>query len=113
MSAKNGINGWAGTILRVNLTEGTFTFEDTLPKYKDYIGGLGIGYKVMWDEVPMDTDPHSPEAKIIIGVGPLTASGVPCAGRTNITLLSSWSRGYSVLDAHMGGHMAQNMKFAG
>ena len=113
MSAKNGVNGWAGTILRVNLTTGTFTFEDTLPKYKDYIGGLGIGYKVMWDEVPMDTDPHSPEAKVIIGVGPLTASGVPCAGRTNITLLSSWSRGYSVLDAHMGGHLAQNLKFAG
>ena len=34
MSVKNGINGWAGTVLRVNLSTGTITKEDTLPKYK-------------------------------------------------------------------------------
>lgn len=36
MSVKNGINGWAGSILRINLTTGTITTEDTLPKYKPY-----------------------------------------------------------------------------
>lgn len=113
MSAKNGVYGWAGTILRVNLTNGSITFEDTLPKYKHYIGGMGIGYKVLWDEVPMDTKPYSDAAKVVFGVGPLTGSAVPCAGRTNITLLSSWSRGYSIIDSHMGGHFAQNMKYAG
>ena len=61
MSVKNGINGWAGTILRVNLTTGSITKEDTLPKYRPYIGGMGIGYKVIWDEVPLDTDPLGPE----------------------------------------------------
>ena len=30
MSVKNGINGWAGTVLRVNLTTGAITKEDTL-----------------------------------------------------------------------------------
>ena len=40
MSVKNGINGWAGSILRINLTTGTITTEDTLPKYKPYIGGM-------------------------------------------------------------------------
>lgn len=56
MSVKNGINGWAGTVLRVNLSTGTITKEDTLPKYKPYIGGMGLGYKVIWDEVPLDSD---------------------------------------------------------
>ena len=32
MSVKNGINGWAGTNARVNLTTGTVTFADTLTK---------------------------------------------------------------------------------
>ena len=40
MSVKNGINGWAGTVLRVNLSTGAITKEDTLPKYKPYIGGI-------------------------------------------------------------------------
>ena len=35
MSVKNGINGWAGSVLRVNLTTGAITTEDTLPKYKN------------------------------------------------------------------------------
>ena len=113
MSVKNGVNGWAGTILRVNLTTGEAKFEDTLPKYKDYMGGMGIGYKVIWDEVPLDTDPHSEAAKVVFSVGPLTASGVPCSGRTTITLLSSWSKGRAILDSHMGGHFAHNMKYAG
>ena len=54
MSVKNGINGWAGSILRVNLTTGTITTEDTLPKYKPYIGGMGLGYKVIPVFLPAD-----------------------------------------------------------
>ena len=113
MSVKNGINGWAGSILRINLTTGTITTEDTLPKYKPYIGGMGLGYKVIWDEVPLDADPLGPQAKAVFAVGPLTASGVPCSGRMNISLLSCWSKGHSILDAHMGGHIAHAFKYAG
>ena len=113
MSVKNGINGWAGTVLRVNLTTGAITTEDTLPKYKPYIGGMGIGYKVIWDEVPLDSDPLGPDAKAVFAVGPLTASGVPCSGRMNISFLSCWSKGYSIVDGHMGGHLAHAFKYAG
>ncbi len=107
------IYGWAGKVLRVNFTTGAITTEDTLPKYHDYIGGMGIGYKVIWDEVPLDTHPYDEASKAVIAVGPLTATGVPCSGRTNITMLSAWSKGYSIVDAHMGGHIAHNIKFAG
>ena len=107
------IYGWAGKILRVNFTTGAITTEDTLPKYHDYVGGMGIGYKIIWDEVPMETKAYDEASKVVIAVGPLTASGVPCSGRTNISFLSSWSKGYSIVDAHMGGHIAHNIKFAG
>ncbi|HIU15163.1 MAG TPA: aldehyde ferredoxin oxidoreductase [Candidatus Ventricola intestinavium] len=113
MSVKNGINGWAGSVLRVNLTTGAITTEDTLPKYKPFIGGMGLGYKVIWDEVPLDSDPLGPAAKAVFAVGPLTASGVPCSGRTNISFLSCWSKGQSILDAHMGGHFAHALKYSG
>lgn len=106
------VYGWAGKILRINFSNGAITTEDTM-KYKDYIGGNGIGYKVIYDEVPLDTDPFDENSKVIIAVGPLTGSGVPCSGRTTITCLSCWSRGFSVVDAHMGGYIAHQLKYAG
>lgn len=56
--------GWAGKILRVNLTSGAISVEPTDP-YKDlYIGGMGIANKILYDEVEPGTDPLSPENKI-------------------------------------------------
>ncbi len=37
-------NGWTGTILRVNLTTGNITLEDS-SKFKKFVGGMGFGYK--------------------------------------------------------------------
>ena len=37
--------GWAGKILRVNLTTGSITTESTAP-YKEYIGGMGLANKI-------------------------------------------------------------------
>lgn len=104
--------GWTGKILRVNLTNGSFSTEDTL-KYKDFIGGMGIGYKIMWDEVPVGTHPYDPENKIIFGAGPLTGTGMPCSGRTNITSLLPTNPYHLISDSHMGGHFSPAMKYAG
>lgn len=70
--------GWTGKILRVNLTDKTVSVSPTDP-YKEYLGGMGIANKIMYDEVPAGTDPLSPENKIVFAVGPLTATGVPLA----------------------------------
>lgn len=104
--------GWSGTILRVNLTSGRIIRENT-EKYIEYIGGMGLGYKIMWDEVPEGTKPFDPENKIIFGVGPLTGSGAISSGRTNITSLLASNPFHGVTDSHMGGHFAVEMKYAG
>mgnify|MGYP000931474823 FL=1 len=104
--------GWAGKILRVNLTTGNITTEDSA-KYQDYIGGMGMGYRIMYDEVPLTTKPYDEASKLVMGVGPLTGSSVPCSGRMNISFLSPWSKGNSIIDAHMGGHIGARIKFAG
>ena len=49
-------NGWTGNILRVNLTTGNITLEDS-SKFKKFVGGMGFGYKIMYDEVPPGTMP--------------------------------------------------------
>ncbi|WP_102373528.1 aldehyde ferredoxin oxidoreductase [Raoultibacter massiliensis] len=104
--------GWAGKILRVNLSTGSITTEPTDP-YKLYIGGMGLANKIMYDEVPAGTDPLSPENKIVFAVGPLTASGVPLAGRTTICSLSTFTKDHLIVDAHCGGMIGAKIKLAG
>ena len=74
---------------------------------------MGLANKIMYDEVPAGTDPLSPENKIVFAVGPLTASGVPLAGRTTICSLSTFSKDHLVIDAHCGGMIGAKIKLAG
>ncbi len=106
--------GWAGKVLHVDLSTGRTWTEDTIEKYKDYLGGTGIGYKVMWDEVPAGTKPYDPENRIIFAVGPLAGTGAPCNGRTAITTLwpTCWPKPL-VATGHMGGQFAAKLKYAG
>lgn len=104
--------GWAGKILRVNLSDGTITTFPTEP-YKSYIGGMGIANKIMFDEVPAGVEPFDEENKVVFAVGPLTASGVPLAGRTTIASLSTYSKDHLIVDAHCGGMLGARIKQAG
>ena len=104
--------GWTGKILRVNLTDGTVSVTPTDP-YKEYLGGMGIANKIMYDEVAPGTDPLSPENKVVFAVGPLTATGVPLAGRTTIASLSTYTKDHQVVDAHTGGMIGAAIKKAG
>ena len=106
--------GWAGKVLRVDLSTGRTWTEDTIERYKDYLGGTGVGYKVMWDEVPEGTKPYDPNNRITFAVGPLAGTGAPCNGRTAITTL--WPTCWPVplvASGHMGGQFAGQLKYAG
>jgi aldehyde:ferredoxin oxidoreductase len=99
-------------MLRVNLTRGSISTEDSL-KYKQYIGGQGFGYRIFADEVAPNVKWTDDEHKVIFAVGPLTGTGAPLSSRTNIVFNSTFTRYNAVIDAHMGGHFAAQMKFAG
>jgi aldehyde:ferredoxin oxidoreductase len=106
--------GWTGKTLRVDLTTRKSTVENTLEKYKDFWGGTGMAYKVLWDEVKAaDTDPYDAKNRLIFGWGPLTGTGAPCGGRTCITSLSPQHVKYAVATGHMGGHFSAEAKYAG
>lgn len=106
--------GWAGKVLRVDLSSRRITTEDTVEKYKDYIGGTGLGYKVLWDEVAAHVKAFDPENKIIFATGPLAGTSAPCSGRTAVTTLwpVCWPK-HLVGTGHMGGHFAAELKYAG
>jgi aldehyde:ferredoxin oxidoreductase len=110
----NKYGGWSGKVLHVDLSNGRIWTENTVEQYKDYLGGTGIGYKVMWDEVRAGTKPYDPENRIIFAVGPLAGTGAPCNGRTAITTLwPTCSPKPLVATGHMGGQFAAKLKYAG
>jgi aldehyde:ferredoxin oxidoreductase len=73
--------GWAGKILKVDLSEKKITTVETAGYAERFIGGMGIGEKFYWDEstpgMPAD-DPHSP---LLFMTGPLAATPAPSAPR--------------------------------
>ena len=106
--------GWSGKVLHVDLSTDRIWTEDTLEQFRDWLGGTGIGYKVMWDEVPAGTKPYDPANRIVFAVGPLAGTGTPCNGRTAITTLwpTCWPLPL-VATGHMGGQFAAKLKYAG
>ena len=105
--------GWTGKTLRVDLSTGSITTEDTIAKYKDVLGGIGVGYKVMWDEVPPTVGAFDPQNRLVICTGPLTGSGSPLSGRFSV--VSRWPNHLNELPGHasIGGHFGPELKYAG
>lgn len=65
---------WAGTILRVDVTERKTGKEPTSKYVKDYLGGAGIGGSFFWEKVPPETRPFAPENLLMFNTGPFTGT---------------------------------------
>lgn len=108
------IAGWIGKTLRVNLSTGKISSEPTLDRFKDYIGGVGVGLKVIWDEVPAGTGAFDEANKIVFSTGPLTGTNAPTGGRASATFISPMSYPKElVVMAHFGGYWGPELKYAG
>jgi aldehyde:ferredoxin oxidoreductase len=106
------MNGYGGTILRVNLSDGKVSKEPTPAQLaREFIGGRGFGAYFIFKEVPKGADPLDPENKLIISTGPLSGMLVPGGGKCDWTTKSPLTGGYA--SASMGGHFTAEMKYAG
>ncbi|UCG84405.1 MAG: hypothetical protein JSW38_06210 [Dehalococcoidia bacterium] len=101
----------AGTILRIDLTDGKIEKEPTSRYVHDYVGGLSIGTKILWDGVPPDVSGLSPMNMLIFSTGPLTGTllGNKCVVITKSPLFTN----NTLANAGMGGQFPSEMKFAG
>ncbi len=102
----------AGFNLEIDLSRGSIEREETDPRLTElYLGGLGTNAKILWDRVPPEVEPFSPDNLLIFGTGLLCGTHAPGANRTIVstfspeTLLMSFSM--------MGGFWAPELKFAG
>ena len=100
-----------GKILNVNLSSGEITPEE-LPEqmYKDYLGGYGLGVRLLFDRIPQGADPMGPDN--VLGLIPGVMTGTPIFGNRFQAVCKSPSTG-GWGDANCGGDFGPYLKFAG
>lgn len=104
--------GYAGKVLRINLTEYKTTTEPLdLKMAKLYLGGRGFNAYRLYKEVSAGIDPLGPDNKLMIATGPLVGTMFPTASRFNVSAKSPLTGIFG--DTNAGGHFAPEMKYAG
>jgi aldehyde:ferredoxin oxidoreductase len=106
------ISGYTGKLLFVDLSTGdikTETPDESL--YRNYIGGYGIGARILYDRMKAGADPLGPENILGLITGPLTGSPIPAGARYAAVGKSPITGGWG--DANSGGFFGPYLKFSG
>ncbi len=99
-------------ILRVFLNTLTSKVEDIPSDFiSQFLGGRGLGVKLLYDELDPHVDPLSPDNLLVFAVGPLTATSVPTAGRFVVITKSPLTG--TMFDSHCGGYFGAQLRKAG
>ena len=101
-----------GFNLEIDLSRGNIERVETDPRDTElYLGGLGTNAKILWDRVPPEVEPFSPDNLLIFSAGLLC--GTPATG-CNRTIVSTISPQTELMAfSMMGGFWAPELKYAG
>ena len=109
--AKNNY-GYAGEILRINLTSKSIVREKYSEKdLRKFIGGAGLGIQIIATEVDPDTNWDSPLNKLILASGPLSGTSNPGSGTICIVTKGVLTGG--IASSQANGFFGAFLKFNG
>ncbi|MCK4925797.1 aldehyde ferredoxin oxidoreductase, partial [Candidatus Aerophobetes bacterium] len=104
--------GYWNKILRIDLTDGKITKEeiddDTC---KLFVGGAGIGAKILWEEVPPEVSAFDPDNRLVFAGGPFQGHPVPGSAKFSIISKSPLTGTYA--DSAAGAKWGPSFKKAG
>ncbi len=104
--------GYAGGVLRVNLTNRHISKEEVSGHcLKKYIGGAGLAAYILNKDTSPQTDPLGPENCLIFMTGPFTNTMIPCTSKHAVVSLSPLTGIYAESDS--GGTWGVTLKRAG
>jgi aldehyde:ferredoxin oxidoreductase len=106
------MKGICGKLLEIDLTSGKT--KDTLisgEMVEKYLGGRGLGARLLFDTLPPKTDPLSPENVLIFLTGPLTGSMVTGSSKFVVVTKSPLTQGWC--DSYSSGRISVELKKAG
>ncbi|MGD1997184.1 MAG: aldehyde ferredoxin oxidoreductase family protein [Anaerolineae bacterium] len=101
-----------GKVLWVNLTDRETRVEPLDPQLvANYIGGRGLGTRILYDYLAQGTDPLASDNLLIFATGPLNGTDAPLSGRYEIVTRSPLTG--TVLSSNSGGRFALDLKQTG
>jgi len=101
-----------GFNLEIDLSRGSIERVESDPELTEhFLGGLGTNAKILWDRVPPEVEPFSPENLLIFSAGLLCGTPAIGCNRTIVSTISPQTKlmAYSM----MGGFWAPELKYAG
>ena len=106
------LGGYAGKILRVNLTDRTSRVEPLDERMaREFMGGNGFISRWLYDELAPGTDPLSPENLLILTSGPTNAMAIPMASKFAAGSKSPLTNTH--VDSFCSGPFGNQLKYAG
>ncbi len=104
--------GYAGRIGFVDLSTGEIKEEELEEKIaRDFVGGYGLGVRILFERQKAGVDPLGPENILGFTTGPLTGTPVPSGSRYMTVCKSPLTGGWA--DANSGGYFGSELKSAG
>src|SRR6266581_2873462 len=100
------------TLLRVNLSTGQIR-KEAVPEaiQRNYIGGRGVGSKLLMDNMDPKIDAFDPRNPLIFATGPLTGTYAPTGGRYMVVTKSPLTN--AVACSNSGGYFGPALRGAG
>jgi aldehyde:ferredoxin oxidoreductase len=104
--------GYWNKILRVDLTNRRITKEEIdEDTYRLFVGGAGIGAKILWEEISSETNPFDADNRLIFAGGPFQGHPVPGSAKFSIISKSPLTNTYA--DSAAGARWGPLFKRAG
>ncbi|GAB4316095.1 MAG: aldehyde ferredoxin oxidoreductase family protein [Promethearchaeota archaeon] len=76
------MEGYSRRCVRFDCTNKKYRVEELSEEFcTDWIGGIGFGTKIMWDEIPRGADPLGPDNVLIFSIGPFPATFLPTSSK--------------------------------
>lgn len=105
--------GYAGKILRIDMSSGAVTHMPTMDYANRFLGGRGIAAKIYWDEVPPEVKAFDPENRLIFALGPLAGFRGVSGTRWQICGKSALTTPEYFNYCNLGGDWGAQLKLAG
>jgi aldehyde:ferredoxin oxidoreductase len=105
-------NGYAGEILKVDLSDGNISSLSTAVYADKFLGGRGIAAKIYWDTVPPDTGAFDPENRLIFSTGPVAGFPGFAGYRWQVCGKSPAGKPETFSYANLGGRWGAALKYA-
>jgi len=104
--------GYFGVILRVDLTAGEITKDELSEETaRKYVGGCGLGAKILMEETKPETEPLSADNIMIFSVGPVTGTTLFNSDRFDVVTKSPLTGIFA--EASAGGYWGGKFKKCG